>query len=398
MDRDVWSVNPPFSGGTEKEPPGPVALFLRSFFSRFDLLQIIPAALLLATGILFIYGTGQQVGGTVSTYWLKQLFYLFIGLSIWLTLTFIDYRWLGLAGAVMYPVSVILLCLVFVPKIGIELNGARRWIDAGPITFQPSEFAKLTLILVVSWILSFKKANINKLPCVSVILLVMAIPFLLIYREPDLGTSLVLCPVVGAIAFAANLKFRYILIILALVVIAAPLVYSNLHTYQKERIKTFLDPERDPRNRGWNAIQAELTVGSGGLTGKGYMNGSHCMLGYLPKTVANSDFIFPVISEETGFAGAFTLLLMYGCLLFSIMRTALLASDPFGRYLCVGIGTLITIHVTVNIGMCIRLLPITGLPLPLVSYGGTFLVAMMTYLGIVQSVYAHREKDSFIEL
>ena len=160
----------------------------------------------------------------------------------------------------------------------------------------------------------------------------------------------------------------------------------------------FLNPESERFGGGWNVIQAEIAVGTGGMTGKGYRNGTHTMLGYLPPKVADSDFIFPVIAEETGFAGTFSLILLYGLLFFSILRTALLAPDLFGRYLCVGIAAILMTHVFINIGMCIRLVPVTGLPLPFISYGGTFLVAMLCYLGIAQSVYAHRNDPSMLDL
>ena len=394
--KKLWSVNPPFTGGREPAPPGAFLPMVRRIFSRFDPLQFVPLIVLVSAGLLFIYGTGQQIGFGAEHIWKRQLVYLGIGMGIWLFLTFFDYRWLGPASIVIYPLSLFFLILVLF--IGIKRNEAARWLALGGITFQPSEFAKLAVLLAVSWILSFKKADINKILWAVLVFLTAAIPFFLIYLEPDLGTALVLFPAVAAIAFASNLKFRYIIIIMVILLSAAPAVYMNLKPYQKERIKTFLDPERDPMDRGWNAIQAELTVGSGGLTGKGFMNGTHCMLGYLPQTVANSDFIFSVISEETGFLGTFSLLILYACLLFSIFRTALLAPDPFGRNFCVGTGTILTVHVTVNMGMCLRLLPITGVPLPLISSGGTFLIVMMTYLGVVQSVYAHRHRESFLEV
>ena len=394
--KQLWSVNPPFKGGREPAPPGAILPMIRRILSRFDPLQVVPLVVLVSTGLLFIYGTGQQIGFGTEHIWKRQLVYLGVGMAIWLFLTFFDYRWLGPASAVIYPLSILFLILVLF--IGVRRNEATRWLSFGGITFQPSEFAKLAVLLAVSWILSFKKADINKILWAVLVVLTAALPFFLIYLEPDLGTALVLFPAVAAIAFAANLKFRYIIIALVLLLSVAPAIYMNLKPYQKERIKTFLDPERDPMDRGWNAIQAELTVGSGGLMGKGYMNGTHCMLGYLPQTVANSDFIFSVISEETGFLGTFSLLLLYACLLFSILRTALMAPDPFGRYFCVGTGTILAVHVTVNMGMCLRLLPITGVPLPLVSSGGTFLIVMMTYLGVVQSVYAHRNQESFLEV
>ena len=166
-----------------------------------------------------------------------------------------------------------------------------------------------------------------------------------------------------------------------------------LRPYHKARIHVFLKPDSDPLNKGWNQRQSELAVGSGGLTGKGFMQGTQNQLGYLPQTVSNSDFIFSVIAEETGFLGSALLLIMYTVLMISIFRTALIAPDDFGRYLCTGIGAVLALHSIVNIGMSVRLMPVTGLPLPLVSYGGTFMLATMSCLGIVQSVYARRNRN-----
>ncbi len=367
----------------------------RSFFRRFDLFQIVPMLALLAIGALFIYGTGQQVGGVHATIiWKRQLLYMGIGLVIWFSFIFFDYRWLIPGTFLIYPVAIILLIVVLF--FGKELFGARRWLSIAGVSVQPSEFGKLAVILSVSLLLSRKNVSINQLRWAGLVLLLTAIPFVLIYKEPDLGSALVLLPVVGAIAFAANLKLKWLIVLLITAAAVTPAVYYNLKPYQKERVHAFLNPDSDPTDRGWNATQANLAVGRGGLTGKGFMQGTHCSLGYLPRTVANSDFIFPVIAEETGFLGTFTLLVLYAVLLFSILRTALIAPDLFGRYLCIGIAALMLFHTVVNIGMCIRLLPITGLPLPLVSYGGSFLVAMLIYLGIVQSVYAHRKTDSFL--
>lgn len=373
----------------------PVFSLLHNFFDRFDLFQVIPTLLLLAIGALFIYGTGQQVGGVHATeIWQKQMLFMGVGLIFWFALIFFDYRWLIPGTFVIYPVSLLLLILVLM--FGTEIFGAKRWLSIGGFSYQPSEMAKLGVILSISFLLSRKKADINKPLWALGVLVLTAFPFMLIYKEPDLGTALVLIPIVGAIIFSAHLKLRWILILLAVLLAAAPILYMNLKPYQKERIYTFLNPESDPSNLGWNAVQANLAVGRGGVTGKGFMQGTHCSLGYLPKTVANSDFIFPVIAEETGFIGAFLLLALYAVLMFSILRTAMLAPDDFGRYLCVGIAALLITHVAVNIGMCIQLLPITGLPLPLVSYGGSFMVSMLIYLGIVQSVYAHRKQDNFL--
>ena len=380
----------------QDEPPEhPVSSLLKDFAGRFDWFQIVPMFLLLTIGALFIYGTGQQVGGIhAALIWKKQLLFMGIGIVIWFFLIFFDYRWLIPGTFVIYPISLVLLVAVLL--FGTELYGAKRWLSIGGFSYQPSELAKLGVILAISYLLSRRKADINKPLWALGVIVLTAVPFLLIYKEPDLGTALVFLPIVGSILFAAHLKLRWILALVILLLATAPILYMNLKPYQKERIHTFLNPESDPTDLGWNAVQANLAVGRGGVTGKGFMEGTHCSLGYLPRTVANSDFIFPVIAEETGFIGAFFLLTLYAVLMFSILRTAMLAPDDFGRYLCVGVGALLMTHVAVNIGMCIRLLPITGLPLPLVSYGGSFMVSMMIYLGIIQSVYANRKQESFL--
>lgn len=382
-------------GNRQQEPEEfqPPTELLKSFFFRFDWFQIIPMLLLLGIGLLFIYGTGQQIGGIYKDIWQRQLFYMGLGLLCWSACIFIDYRWFAPGTMLVYPLAITLLVLVLL--VGTEQFGARRWLSVAGFSVQPSEFGKLAVLLAVSRILSHPKANINQPLWMAFVAFATIIPFGLIYKEPDLGTALVLLPMVGAIVLAARLKWIWILLFLIIAAAALPTIYYNLKPYQKERVQTFLNPDSDPQNSGWNAIQAELAVGRGGMTGTGFMKGTRCSLGYLPTTVANSDFIFPVIAEETGFLGTLAMLLLYAVLLFSILRTALLAPDAFGRYLCVGVAVLLATHVFVNVGMCIKLLPITGLPLPLISYGGTFLVAMMIYLGIVQSVYAHRQRDSF---
>ena len=366
------------------------------FFARFDLMQIIPLALLLTIGMSFVYSTGQQVGGHHVELFNRQCIYLAVGVALWFTFIMVDYRWIGLFSLLFYPAVVVILILVLL--FGPERNNTHRWIDIGPVSLQPSEFGKMAVLFAVAWLASFKRVNVNKIKWIALIGLLTAIPFFLIYKEPDLGTAIVLIPLAAAILFAANLRWLYIILFVAVCTALTPIAYMNLKNYQKERIRTFLDPDRDPFRRGWNAIQAEIAVGTGGMTGKGYRNGTHTTLGYLPQKVADSDFIFPVIAEETGFVGGFSVILLYGLLLFSILRTALLSSDLFGRYLCVGIAAILLTHVFINIGMCIRLVPVTGLPLPFISYGGTFLVAMMCYLGIAQSVYAHRNDPSRLDL
>ena len=368
------------------------------FFARFDLMQIIPLALLLTIGMCFVHSTGQQVGGHHVELFSRQCVYLAVGLALWFTFIMLDYRWIGLFSVLFYPAVIAVLVLVLL--FGPVRNNTRRWIDVGPVSLQPSELGKMAVLFAVAWLASFKKVNINKIWWLGLVAILTALPFFLIYKEPDLGTAIVLIPLAAAILFAANLRWFYIVIIAVFCIGGPVIAYKSpiLKNYQKKRIDMFINPEGDRYGGGWNVIQAEIAVGTGGMTGKGYRQGTHTMLGYLPPKVADSDFIFPVIAEETGFAGTFSLILLYGLLFFSILRTALLSSDLFGRYLCVGIAAILMTHVFINIGMCIRLVPVTGLPLPFISYGGTFLVAMLCYLGIAQSVYAHRNDTSIVDL
>ena len=371
-----------------EEENTPVGSALRVFCSHFDPLQVIPMVILLTIGILFIYGTGQQAGGFYAVLWQRHIFYLIPGLVLWFFFSFTDYHRLHLMELVLYPVS--LLLLVYVLFFGVRYYGATRWIDVFGVSVQPSEIAKFSCILFCAKLLSMKQFPVNSWKTIFILVLTVGLPAFLIFRQPNLSMALTLCFCCFSIVFAAGLKWKYMLIGILAVSVMLPVGYSMLRPYHKERIKVFLNPQHDPLNKGWNQLQSELAVGSGGMTGKGFMQGTQNQFGYLPQTVANSDFIFSIIAEETGFAGSLFLLLMYAVLLISIFRTALNAPDEFGQYLCIGTGTVFAVHTIVNIGMSIRLMPVTGLPLPLVSYGGTFLLASFAYLGIVQSVYASR--------
>ena len=324
----------------------PAFTVLRSFFARFDALQILPMLALLAAGVLFIYGTGQQVGGVYAEFWQRQLVWIGLGLVLWL--------------------------------------------DIAGVSVQPSEIAKLLTVILAAWLFTTERFRITRWRSVGLMLLLTGIPGFLIFREPNLSTALTLVFGVFVVAFAAGLRLRVLLIGIIAIAVAAPIGYSMLRPYHKARIHVFLNPEADPLNKGWNQRQSELAVGSGGFSGKGFMQGTQNQLGYLPQTVSNSDFIFSVIAEETGFLGSALLMLAYTLLMISIFRTALIAPDGFGRCLCAGLGAVLALHTIVNVGMSIRLMPVTGLPLPLVSYGGTFMLATLSCLGIVQSVYARR--------
>ncbi|HBM16470.1 MAG TPA: rod shape-determining protein RodA [Lentisphaeria bacterium] len=360
---------------------------------RLDFIQLISVLCLISFGISFIYSAGQQVGGAMTTAWEKQIIWALIGFAVWLILSYSNYNLAALVSPVLYVFTIILLILIFF--IGIKVYGARRWLDIGPIRVQPSEFAKIATLLLLSYIASFDWFKVNKISHIFYLFSLMVIPFLLVLKEPDLGSSLTFIGIFGVILFCARISWKWILIVLISLSIFIPSIYPFLHDYQKERILVFLDPERDPMNQGWTSRQTLLSVGSGGVAGKGLLNGTQNMLGFLPKSVSNSDLIFSVIAEESGFIGAISMILMYMILIFSMIRTAFIAKDKFGCYFAAGSAVLFFEHFFINIGMNIRLMPITGIPLPLISYGGSFMITAMICLGIMQSIYMRSSNSEF---
>ena len=377
-------------------PDAPAVNFkpLAKEFARWDILQFVVMLLLLAAGVLFIYTTGEQIGSQLSRgFWKKQLVWIAFGFAAYIAAARCDYRKLIPWVWFYYIFSVAMLILVLF--IGIKVNGAVSWIDLKFMRLQPSEFAKLGVI----WFLAAMHGNmlfkISKLPHIFLSLAALALPIGLIAVEPDFGSAAVLLPVGAIMVFTAGINWKYIAFAVALMVLAAGAFTVNevleikplLKTYQKERIKTFLNPERDIANRGYNAYQSRLAVGSGGWTGKGLGQGTQNPLGFLPRKVSNNDFIFSVIAEETGFVGSMALITAYILLLYTVLRSAFFAVDSFARQSGIGIAVLIFVHLFINIGMSIGVTPITGLPLPFLSYGGSFVVSMMLALGFMQSVY-----------
>ena len=377
------------------------SFFRKSFkhLKSYDYVQIFSIAALLTVGLIFIYSTGKQVGTPVASgAWIRQIKWILVSVLAWAFFAGVDYRKLKPLAVVFYGITILLLIAVLI--FGPKINGAQRWLvfrHLG-IRIQPSELTKLSVIFFLSAILSARGFDINKFKNMLIAGAVILLPFLLIAIEPDLGSSLILLPLSAFIIFAAGLHWRYIIIATSIVVVVLGAEIINevyeirplLKNYQKERVLTFLDPERDLNNRGYNQFQAKLAVGSGGMYGKGIGQGTQNTLGYLPQSVSNNDFIFSVIAEETGFLGCFVLLILYLILFYSILRTAFLTPNHFGRYIAIGMAGIFLAHSFINMGMSAGLTPVTGLSLPFVSYGGSFIISAMCGLGICQSIYRHR--------
>jgi rod shape determining protein RodA len=362
---------------------------VRAILARMDWIMIFAVVALLVIGVMFIYSAGYRgEDAPVASFYERQMLWALVGGFFFISTAFMDYRRLRDAAWWLYFVAMLLLVLVLL--VGKEMYGARRWLTLFGLQVQPSEFAKLAALVVVARFLGRPGRQLDDPVKIFQVLSIVGVPFLLIVKEPDLGTAAMLIPVAFMMMFAAGVPLKHMLILAGIGLLLMPFGWFLLGNYQKERVLVFLNPNRDPLGAGWNKIQSGIAVGSGGFSGKGYLKGTQNVLGFLPRTVAPTDFIYSVIAEETGFVGSAILLFLYALLLWSCVRAALVARDRFGRLLAVGVGSLLFCHAFVNMAMTIGLLPITGLPLPLISYGGSFMVAIMIGLGIVQSVYVRR--------
>jgi rod shape determining protein RodA len=280
------------------------------------------------------------------------------------------------------------LLLIGVLLFGDIGKGAQRWLNLGVFKFQPSEMVKLAVPLMIAWYLA-KQPLPPKLKTIALTFILIAIPVGLIAKQPDLGTSLLVGSAGIFALFLAGISWRFIITLFGLAAAAAPVVWINMHNYQKQRVLTFLDPEKDPLGSGYHIIQSKIAIGSGGLFGKGWFNGTQSQLDFLPER--HTDFIFAVLSEEFGLVGVLLLLSLY---LFVILRGLYIASqaqETFGRLLAGSLILVFFVYLFVNTGMVSGLLPVVGVPLPLVSYGGTSLVTLMAGFGILMSIHTHRK-------
>jgi rod shape determining protein RodA len=330
-----------------------------------------------------------------------QVGYIVAGFIFYLLLGLIPYQHLVKISPILYAIGVFLLIACYIPHVGRLGHGAKSWIKIGPIGFEPAEFAKLAYILGMAWFLRVRENQIQSFITVLMAWGMTIIPFLLVLKQPALGTASVFFPVCFAMLFAAGARPHHLLIPLALVASVVVLSYYWIHVWDKpvpflkpfqvDRIKIFFDPSLDAKGAGWQVDQSMIALGSGGVDGKGWRQGTETVLGYLPKNTSYNDLIFPVVGEDFGFRGGALLIIFEGTVLLWCVWVASRARDKIGALLAVGVMTMLFTHIFVNIGMTIQLVPITGIPLPFVSYGGTFLVACLAAMGLVQSVWVHRK-------
>jgi rod shape determining protein RodA len=360
---------------------------------EFDFIMLLAAVGLTAYGALLIYsGSLTQYGSSVDAIShpvTRQALFACFGLVCMVVMSRVDYRILGPLSITIYLVS--LAGLAYVLVAGGSEFGSRRWIEVGGTQVQPSEFAKVATAILLAKYLSDHGEQMASPRVFATSFVIAAVPALLVLVEPDLGSSLVFVVLWLGVVIAAGARMSHLLAVAGIVGVLAPLAFFELSQgYQRDRIDSWLHPERDPTGAGFNVLQAEISIGSGGFWGKGFTHGTQTQLDYL--RTQTTDYIFSVGAEELGFIGAMALFALFLVLLFRCLRVAGVADDMFGRLLAVGVMTFILFQVFVNIGVNIRLLPVTGVPLPLVSQGGSSLVTVLGALGILQSVLGHRRR------
>jgi rod shape determining protein RodA len=392
---------------------------------KLDRLQLVALAGLMCIGAAFVFSAtmANQAASTLPWYdqsWVRQIVWYALGLGAGAALCLVDYHTLARWSLVAYGATIFFLVIVLVPHIGSMRYGARRWIDFHVFQFQPSEFAKLAFILAAAHFLSRPPDELKQPAIFWKGIGLMLLPFMLILKEPDLGSALVILPTGLVMMFVAGTPKRYLLkltgavgllaaLFVADIMFAPPRWQLPMQPYQRDRLMVyfgrdythFAPPHATPAelqrlqrqqlDDEYNVRQSLISVGSGGLTGKGWRQGTQNKYGYLPRAVAHNDFIFSVIAEDEGFVGSVMVLTLYAVVLFTGLRIAGQARDRLGKLVAVGVVTLIFSHVFINIGMNIRIMPVTGVPLPLLSYGGSSVLCSLIAVGLMQNVYIHRK-------
>jgi rod shape determining protein RodA len=315
-----------------------------------------------------------------------------LGVVLLLLMASFDYRFLKVYAAFVYVGVVLSLVLVRVPALGSSAAGAQRWFEVPGIQITPSEFAKIGLIVMIAASLSELKRGVPTASDVIRLCAIAVVPLVLVFTQPDIGTSIVIVAIVAALFLVAGVSGRQLaaLTVICLVLIAAAFQLGVVRDYQLDRIRAFVDRENTPADVRYNLDQAEIAVGSGGLLGQGYLHGRQTTLDYVPEQ--HTDFIFTVVGEEFGFVGALGVLVLYALLLWRGIRIAFLSKDPFGTYLATGVTAMFAVQMFVNIGMVIGIMPITGIPLPFLSFGGSSMLASCMGAGILLNVHMRRFK------
>ena len=353
-----------------------------TFFQKvknLDFILLFCLILLSIVSVLVMYSTdGGQVLYHTKSHFIKLLTFF----SLMIVISFFNIRLWHITSYFIY--FIILLLLIWVSTYGIKVSGSQRWINLYFIVLQPSELMKIGIILCLAkYYHRLKIDNINSFTSILVALSIILVPIILVLSQPDLGTSVLIALSGLIILWLAGVKMKYFFISFITFLISLPFIISFLKPYQKLRILTFLDPDRDPLGAGYQIIQSKIAIGSGGLSGKGFLKGTQSYLEFLPEK--HTDFIFTLFSEEFGFVGSICLLLIYSIIIIRVIRIGVISRSDFAKLFCFGFAFAIFVYIVVNLCMVLGLLPIVGSPLPILSYGGSSMLATMIGFGIVLS-------------
>ncbi len=363
----------------------------------FDLVLLLAALGLVTLGMLLIYsGSISQFGRPSASNFshpvVRQAMFAAVGLVLALIVARVDYRVLGNMSYLLYAAS--LIALAFVVIAGEATHGSRRWIEIGSTPVQPSEIAKLVVILTLAKYLSDHQESMDSLRVLLVSLAIAAAPAALVFAQPDLGSAVIFAAIWLGMVTVAGARWKHLLGLLGATVVAVPFAFiAVVSDYQRERIRLWLNPERDPLGAGFQAVQARIGIGSGGVWGKGLTHGTQTQLDYL--RTQTTDYVFSVLGEEIGFVGAVILFSLFALLLLRVLRVAELSRDLLGRLIATGVVIFILLQTFINVGVNIGLMPVTGIPLPFVSQGGSSLITLFIGLGVLQSILIRHRPLSF---
>lgn len=368
-----------------REPSNDIISYSIRKISAMNFAMILLTIALAALGVLMQYSAG---GGAMEPWAEPQLQRVFVGIVIMFVIALIPQR--ILFNYIYYLYGFGIFMLIIVEIFGHIGMGAQRWVRLGPLTIQPSEPMKIFLILTLAryfHMLNLEDLNRRFVPIRPLIMIVL--PAALILHQPNLGTATILTLTGITMLFYSGVRLRFFIVCLALATAAAPLGWQFLHDYQKRRVMTFLEPEADPLGAGYNIMQSKIAIGSGGMSGKGFMSGTQSQLDFLPEK--QTDFIFTMVSEELGFMGGIATIITYILMIAVTLFVAATSRNHFGRMAAAGVAAMIFFHVFINIGMVMGILPVVGVPLPLLSYGGTMILTAFAATGVVLNVYANRD-------
>ncbi|MBS0273904.1 MAG: rod shape-determining protein RodA [Proteobacteria bacterium] len=341
-----------------------------------------------SAGFAMLYSVA---GGSFHPWALPQMIRFVIGLILLITIAMVDIRvWMGLAYPLYGAALLLLIATTIMGKVGGL--GAQRWLELGPLQIQPSELMKISLVLALSRYLHGQQVeDISKPLKLLIPLAMIGMPAVLVLMQPNLGTAMILCADGASLLFLAGLSWWWIAPTIGAGLAAIPIAWRFMHDYQKQRVLTFLNPSSDALGAGWNISQAEIAVGSGGLAGKGYMQGTQSRLNFLPEK--ETDFIWTVLGEEFGFVGCIAMLLLFAVVIAYGIRIAMASRSQFGRLLATGITLNFFFYIMINASMVMGLIPVVGIPMPLISYGGTAMLTVMVGFGLLMSVHVHRQVE-----